>query len=47
MDDGFADMIENNSDELCSDNHVVAPEAQHIEEIDNNEQSEKQTISHV
>lgn len=46
MDDGLADLIENNSDELCSDSHVVAPEVQHIEKIDKNEQSEKQTISH-
>lgn len=31
---------------MCSDTHVVAPEVQHIEEIDIHEQSENQSIYH-
>lgn len=46
MDDGIADMVENNSDELYNDCHLVAPEVQHAEEIDMNEQSENQGIYH-
>lgn len=46
MDDGIADMVENNSDELYNECHLVAPEVQHAEEIDMNEQSDNQGIYH-
>lgn len=46
MDEEIPDMVKNNSDEFYNDFHLAAPEVQHAEEIDINEQSKNQDIYH-